>query len=139
MYGDESIAGTCMQAQSLNRGQVLIDRLADQCVSELVAARGVGVRLSDTRLYGRFENGQYALHVLVHGGGDFTSREIPAMNFRDGQHFVAPVGEPALPSADRLAYAGRNSCWHRRNCTTGALIDKALNPLAPQYGDPLRL
>src|SRR5271156_1278849 len=83
MNARERITGVAVQAQAIDRIQVLIDRLADQRVGKLVGARGVDVRLHDARLYCRLEAAQYALHFLIRCSGDFMSRELTSMDCRD--------------------------------------------------------
>jgi hypothetical protein len=58
-------------------------------MGELVASDDLGLRLNDSGLYGRLEHGQHALHVLIRGDGYLTGRELPAMDGRDAQEFVA--------------------------------------------------
>src|SRR5579863_590336 len=83
MNANESVTGTAMQAQTIRRRQVCIDRLADQRMSELEAACNVEVRLNDTGLDGRIEVLQHLLQILAHGDSNLTSRELPPMDGRD--------------------------------------------------------
>src|SRR5579862_5905336 len=129
MNANESVTGAAVQAHTISRRQVFIDRFADQRMGELEPARNIEVRLNDTRLYGRFEAGQYGLHILVHGDGNLTSRELPAMDGRDAEQFVATVRESNQPSANGLVYASGNLCGHRCDFGSRALINKDLDQL----------
>src|SRR5258708_21801321 len=134
MNADESIPDTAMQAQAVNRRQAFIDCLADQCMGELVAARGVELRLNDARLYGRFEAVQHAVQILVHGGSDFTGRELTAVDRRDTEQFVAPIRETNQPPADGLVYAGWNERGHRCDCSARSIIYENLDQLDGEQG-----
>ena len=108
-------------------------------MSEQVGARGVRVRLHDTRLDGRLEDGEYALHVFVHDGSDFAGRELPAIDRGGTQQFVAPVGKPNQPSADGLVHAGGNPGGHRCNRRARVLVDDDLDQLDGKQWVPIRL
>src|SRR5258708_32129933 len=92
-------------------------------------AGGVGLGWRGARLYGRFEAVQHAAQILVHGGGDFTSRELTAVDRRDTEQFVASIRETGQPSADGLVYAGWNWRGDRCHCRARTLIQYDLEQL----------
>src|ERR1700751_14392 len=106
MHADQCVTGTAMHSQAVRRGQLLVDRLAYQCMGELVTSCNFCVALNDAGLHGRLKPGQHLLHIFVGGGSDLTSRELTAVHSRDAEQIATSSRKPNQTSPNSLAHAG---------------------------------
>src|SRR5690348_10113237 len=129
MHADQCVTGTAMHSQAVGRGQLLVDRLAYQCMGELVTACNFCVALNDAGLQGRLKPDQHFLHIFVCGGSDLTSRESTAIHGGDTKQSVATSRKSNQPSPNSLAHTGGDSCRRSGDSGSGALIDEKLDQL----------
>src|SRR5689334_9257466 len=118
-----------MHAQSVKRRQLLVDRLAYQCMGELVTSCNFCAALNDAGLHGRLKPVQHLLHIFVGSGSDLTSRELTAVHSRYAEQIVTSSRKPNEPSPNSLAHARGYFCRHGGNSRSGAFIDKNLDQL----------
>src|SRR4029077_3345042 len=118
-----------MHAQSVKRRKLLVDRLAYQCMGELVTSCNFCVALNDAGLQGRLKPGQHLLHIFVASGSDLTSRELTAEDSRYAEQIVTSSRKSNQTSPNSLAHTGGYFCRHGGDSRSGAFIDKNLDQL----------
>ena len=114
--GEERLADRCVEGDAVLRGQIVIQRLADQPVREAVAAEQARHLLDEPGRRGLVELAEQRDALLLHDQAQRLDAELGADDGGRGERARHVGGERIEPPADRVAHALRNphATWRPR-------------------------
>src|SRR5260370_5354813 len=123
MHADQCLTSTAVQSRAISRGHLLVDRVAYQCMGELVTSGNFCVGLDYAGLYGGLETGQHLLHIFVGSGSDLPSHELAPVHRGDTEQIVTSSRKSNQTSPNSLAHARRHFSLNEGNSRYYSFID----------------